>query len=274
MINVLEEGLEDRVVVITGGAGILPSTMAKDLGKTGCKVALLDIDEESLEEFSGDLSGEGIEHLPVKADVLSKGSLREARESVLEEYGRVDVLINGAGGNKPEATTAPETSFFDLGEDAIKWVFNLNFVGTLLSCQVFGEEFADQDQGCVINISSMAAISPLTKTPAYSAAKAAVSNFTQWLAVHMSHNYSTQVRVNAIAPGFFLTKQNRYLLVDQDSGDLTERGRTIVEHTPMDRFGDPEDLLSTVRWLASPASEFVHGTVIPVDGGFSAYGGV
>ncbi|MFB6291126.1 MAG: SDR family oxidoreductase [Candidatus Bipolaricaulia bacterium] len=274
MANVDDQGLQEKVVVITGGAGILPSKMAKDLGDAGCKLALLDIDEEGLESVGEKLGKKGIDHLSIKTDVLEKESLRNARGKILEEYGKVDVLINGAGGNKPEATTGEDKPFFELSEDAIRWVFNLNFIGTLLSCQVFGEEFADQDEGCIINISSMAAISPLTKTPAYSAAKAAVSNFTRWLAVHMSHNYSTNVRVNAIAPGFFLTNQNRYLLKDERSGDLTERGRTIINHTPMDRFGDPEDLVSTVRWLASPESEFVHGSIIPIDGGFSAFGGV
>ncbi|MCF7890581.1 SDR family oxidoreductase [Candidatus Bipolaricaulota bacterium] len=268
------ENLEGKVVAITGGAGILPSTMAQDLGERGCKLALLDIDEEGLKEVSDDLSRERVDHISVKTNVLERESLLDAREDILEEYGQIDVLINGAGGNKPEATTGKKSSFFDLSEDAIKWVFNLNFLGTLLSCQVFGEEFASQDRGCIINISSMAAISPLTKTPAYSAAKAAVSNFTRWLAVHMSHNYSTDVRVNAIAPGFFLTQQNRYLLKDEDTGDLTERGQTIIDHTPMGRFGDPEDLISTIRWLISPESAFVHGSIIPIDGGFSAFGGV
>lgn len=270
----IDPGFDGKVVVITGGAGILPSTMAKNLGEQGCKLALLDIDESGLETLGEDLSGKEIEHLSIKTDVLDKESLNAAKQKILQEYGKIDILINGAGGNKPEATTGDDKPFFDLPEDAVKWVFNLNLLGTFLSCQVFGEEFAERDQGCIINISSMAAISPLTKTPAYSAAKAAVSNFTQWLAVHMSQNYSTKVRVNAIAPGFFQTQQNRYLLRDEDTGDLTERGQTIIDHTPMERFGDPEDLLSTIRWLASSESEFVHGSIIPIDGGFSAFGGV
>jgi len=268
------EELEDMVIVITGGAGVLPSTIARDLGESGCKLALLDVDEEGLEELSRELSRKGIEHTSLKTDVLSKESLSKAREEIIDKFGKIDVLINGAGGNKSEATTGEDSPFFDLSESALKWVFNLNFLGTLLSCQVFGKDFANQGRGSIINISSMAAITPLTKTPAYSAAKAAVSNFTRWLAVHISRNYSTDIRVNAIAPGFFLTQQNRYLLIDDESEELTDRGQTIIDHTPMARFGDPEDLVSTVRWLASPESEFVHGSIIPIDGGFSAFGGV
>lgn len=274
MTQNFSEELEDMVVVITGGAGILGSTIARNLGESGGKLALLDVDEEGLEELSGEFSRKEIKHISLKTNVLSKESLNEAREKIIDKYGRLDVLINGAGGNKSEATTGEDSPFFDLSEDGLKWVFNLNFLGTLLSCQVFGEEFTNQGRGSIINISSMAAITPLTKTPAYSAAKAAVSNFTQWLAVHMSRNYSTDIRVNAIAPGFFLTQQNRYLLIDAESEELTDRGQKIIDHTPMARFGDPEDLVSTVRWLASPESEFVHGSIIPIDGGFSAFGGV
>lgn len=167
-----------------------------------------------------------------------------------------------------------DKSFFDLPEDAVKWVFNLNFIGTFLSSQIFAKIFAEQQEGNIINISSMNAFTPLTKIPAYSGAKAAVNNFTQWLAVHMSRNYSTNIRVNAIAPGFLLTEQNRFLLIDEESEDLTDRGQTIIEHTPMGNFGEPEDLVSTVLWLVSPASKFVHGAVIPIDGGFSAFSGV
>jgi len=186
----------------------------------------------------------------------------------------VDILINGAGGNKKQATTGPELSFFDLPADAAQWVFNLNFMGTLLPCQVFGRVIAEQGEGVILNISSMNAFRPLTKIPAYSGAKAAVSNFTQWLAVHMAQEYAPHIRVNAVAPGFFLTEQNRFLLTDETTGALTPRGQTIIEHTPMGRFGDPEDLLGTVLWLLSPASAFVSGIIVPVDGGFSAFSGV
>jgi len=193
---------------------------------------------------------------------------------VLARFGRVDILINGAGGNKKQATTSPDLSFFDLPADAVQWVFNLNFIGTLLPCQVFGKVMADQGEGIILNVSSMNAFRPLTRIPAYSAAKAAVSNFTQWLAVHLSQKYSTDIRVNAIAPGFFLTEQNRFLLSDEVTGELTPRGRTIIDHTPMARFGQPGDLIGTVLWLLSSGATFVHGVVVPVDGGFSAFSGV
>jgi NAD(P)-dependent dehydrogenase (short-subunit alcohol dehydrogenase family) len=195
-------------------------------------------------------------------------------QRVTEAFEHVDILINGAGGNKAEATTSEELSFFDLPADAIRWVFDLNFMGTLLPSQVFGRYMVKQGSGCIINISSMAAFRPLTRTVAYSPAKAAVSNFTQWLAVHISQNYSDKIRVNAIAPGFFLTEQNRFLLVDERTGELTERGQAIIDHTPIGGFGDPQDLIGAVLWLLSDGARFVHGTVIPIDGGFSAFSGV
>jgi NAD(P)-dependent dehydrogenase (short-subunit alcohol dehydrogenase family) len=211
--------------------------------------------------------------MAVKANVLNKNELEVSAKKVLDTFGRIDILINGAGGNKPQATTSPQLSFFDLPEDAVRWVFNLNFLGTFLTSQVFGKIMAKQGDGVILNISSMNAFRPLTRIPAYSAAKAAVSNFTQWLAVHMSQNYSKKIRVNAIAPGFFLTEQNRFLLLDKE-GKLTQRGKRIIEHIPMGRFGQPKDLIGTILWLVSPMSEFVNGVVIPVDGGFSAFGGV
>jgi NAD(P)-dependent dehydrogenase (short-subunit alcohol dehydrogenase family) len=186
----------------------------------------------------------------------------------------VDTLINAAGGNNPRATTGPDLPFFDLPPDALRFVFDLNVVGTILPSQVFGRQMAQDGKGVILNISSMNALRPLTRIPAYSAAKAGVSNFTRWLSVHMAQEYSPRIRVNAIAPGFFLTAQNRFLLNDEQTGELTERGRTIIAHTPMDRFGDPADLLGTVIWLISPASSFVTGIVVPVDGGFSAFSGV
>lgn len=266
--------LDGKVCVLTGGAGVLCSHMAKALGESGAKVVILDIDEEALDEIGDELDQMNIENLTLKTDVLDRGSLEDAREKAIEKFGKIDILINGAGGNRPEATTGPDQSFFDLSEEGVSSVFELNFLGTFLSSQVFGKHFAEREEGVILNISSMNSFTPLTKIPAYSAAKAAVSNFTQWLAVHMSRNYSAEIRVNAIAPGFLLTKQNRYLLIDEETDELTDRGKTIIEHTPMDRFGDPEDLLTTVLWLVSPGSEFVHGTVIPIDGGFSAFSGV
>jgi len=207
-------------------------------------------------------------------DVLDKANLQEVAQNIRTELGGVDLLINGAGGNRPQATTSKEIPFFDLSGDVLRWVFDLNLMGTILPSQIFGKIMAEQKSGVILNISSMNAFRPLTRIPAYSAAKAGVSNFTQWLAVHMAQEYSPEIRVNAIAPGFFITDQNRYLLTDKESGSLTERGKTIISHTPMGRFGAPEDLIGTVLWLLSPASAFVTGVVVPVDGGFSAFSGV
>ncbi len=270
----LKADLSDEIIAITGGGGVLCSAIAKGLCQNGASVALLDIDEEAARETADEIEQAGGDALAVQCDVLERDSLEEAVSTVEEELGKPTVLINGAGGNKPEATTGPDLEFFDIPQDAAQWVFNLNFTGTLLASQVFGRRLADAGEGQILNISSMNSFRPLTKIPAYSAAKAAVSNFTQWLAVHMSDNYSEDIRVNAIAPGFFLTAQNRFLLIDEDSGDLTDRGQTIIDHTPQDRFGRPEDLIGTTLWLLSGSASFVHGTVIPVDGGFNAFSGV
>jgi NAD(P)-dependent dehydrogenase (short-subunit alcohol dehydrogenase family) len=207
-------------------------------------------------------------------DVLKPETLIKSLEVITSEFGTVDTLINAAGGNHPNATTSSDRSFFDLPEEAFRFVFDLNMLGTILPCQIFGRAMAENGSGVILNISSLNAFRPLTRIPAYSAAKAGISNFTQWLAVHIAQEYSPHIRVNAIAPGFFLTEQNRYLLTDPETGELTERGRSIIAHTPMGRFGVPEELLGTVLWLLSPASEFVTGIVVPVDGGFSAFSGV
>jgi NAD(P)-dependent dehydrogenase (short-subunit alcohol dehydrogenase family) len=199
--------------------------------------------------------------------------LNAACERASDSFGHIDFLVNGAGGNHPKATTSAEVPFFDLPEDAIRFTFDLNFMGTFLASQAFGKVLAEQKSGAIVNIASMNAIRPLTRIPAYSAAKAAVANFTQWLAVHMAQEYSPQIRVNAIAPGFFLTAQNRFLL-KEDNEELTPRGRQIIDHTPMGRFGKPEDLIGTVKWLLSADAEFVTGIIVPIDGGFSAYSGV
>jgi len=267
-------GLSGKVAVITGAGGVLCGAIAKALAKEAVRVALLDIREDAARAVAGEIERAGGEAEAVVANVLERESLNDALRRVGEKFGGVDILINGAGGNRKEATTSGSLSFFDLPLDAVRWVFDLNFIGTFLSCQVFGKDMARKGEGVILNISSMNAIRPLTNIPAYSGAKAAVSNFTQWLAVHMAQNYSVKIRVNAIAPGFFLTEQNRFLLVDEKSGELTERGRTIIEHTPMGRFGEPKDLLGTVLWIVSPMAEFVQGVVIPVDGGFSAFSGV
>jgi NAD(P)-dependent dehydrogenase (short-subunit alcohol dehydrogenase family) len=263
-----------RTVVITGGAGILGGEMACALVGCGADVAILDRDPALADRLMDRLGcGPGCA-IVVYGDVLKRETLVKAQETIRDEFGSVDMLINAAGGNKPQATTKPDLSFFDLPGEALRFVFDLNILGTFLPCQVFGQEMAQRGEGVILNVSSMCAFQPLTRVAAYSAAKAGVSNFTQWLAVHMAQEYSSHIRVNAIAPGFFLTEQNRFLLTEQASGELTPRGRTIVEHTPMNRFGNPEDLLGTVLWLLSPASAFVTGIVVPVDGGFSAFSGV
>ena len=267
-------GLAGQVGVVTGGGGVLCGAMGRALGRLGVKVAVLDLFQEAAQKVAGEIAGAGGEAIAVPCDVLDRPSLEGARDAVLARFGRVDVLINGAGGNKKQATTSPDLSFFDLPPDAIRWVFDLNFLGTLLPAQVFGKLMAEQGAGCILNVSSMNAFRPLTRIPAYSAAKAAVSNFTQWLAVHVAQEYSPRIRVNAIAPGFFLTNQNRFLLQDRETGELTARGKSILAHTPMGRFGEPDDLLGAVLWLLSPASAFVTGTIVPIDGGFSAYSGV
>jgi len=264
-----------RTVVITGGAGVLASEIACALVGCNANVVILDRDmqlaEKVIERFPSNMVGRGVR---VYADVLNNELLHQALETINTEFGTVDILINGAGGNHPSATTKPELSFFDLPVDALRHVGDLNLLGTILPCQVFGRGMAERGEGVILNISSMNAFRPLTRIPAYSAAKAAVTNFTQWLAVHMAQEYSPNIRVNAVAPGFFLTEQNRFLLTDKDNGGLTARGQSIMDHTPQRRFGTAEDLLGTVLWLISPAASFVTGIVVPVDGGFSAYSGV
>jgi NAD(P)-dependent dehydrogenase (short-subunit alcohol dehydrogenase family) len=263
-----------KCVAITGGAGVLCGAMAKALAARGAKVAVLDFNFEGAAAVCRGIASAGGTAVPVKCDVLKLDEVQAAFDETISKLGRVDVLINGAGGNRKEATCIPPTTFFDLPADAIRWVFDLNCMGTILPSQVFGRYMAKRGEGNIINISSMNALRPLTNIAAYSAAKAAVSNFTQWLAVYMAQRHSAKIRVNAIAPGFFLTEQNRFLLTDAKSGQLTPRGKTIVDHTPMGRFGEGDDLIGTLIWLASDASRFVTGIVVPVDGGFSAYGGV
>jgi NAD(P)-dependent dehydrogenase (short-subunit alcohol dehydrogenase family) len=262
-----------RSVVITGGTGVLGRVMTRALIGCGASVAVLARNREKATALLSEMSGPG-KSIVIEGDVLQKDSLERAVEVVASEFGRIDCLVNGAGGNHPQATTGPDLSFFDIPEEALRFVFDLNLQGTILPSQVFGKRMAQQGEGSILNISSMSAFRPLTRVLSYSAAKAAVNSFTQWLAVHLAQEYSPRIRVNAIAPGFFLTEQNRFLLTDQETGKLTARGQSIIDHTPMRRFGEPEDLLSTVLWLLSPASSFVTGVVVPVDGGFSAFGGV
>lgn len=263
--------INGKVAVVTGGAGILCASICRELAAAGVRVAVLDLRADAAEALAAEL---GHDAIGFACNVLDKTDVEVASRKIVDAYGHVDILVNGAGGNNPKATTSPEQTFFDLPAEAVRLVFDLNLMGTILPSQVFGKLMADQKSGVILNISSMNAFRPLTRIAAYSAAKAGVSNFTQWLAVHMAQEYSPEIRVNAIAPGFFLTDQNRFLLTDKDTSELTPRGRSIISHTPQGRFGTPEDLLGTVMWLVSPASSFVTGIVVPVDGGFSAFSGV
>ncbi len=262
-----------RTVAITGATGVLCSCMAQALTACGANVALVVRNREKAQRLASSLPGPGRAILAL-SDALSREALGTAARTIIAKFGSVDCLINGAGGNQPGAVTRPDQAFFDLKEDALRSVVDLNLMGTILPCQVFGKHMAERTEGVILNVSSMAAFRPLTRTIGYSAAKAAIGNFTQWLAVHMCQEYSPRIRVNAIAPGFFLTEQNRAMLTDLSNGQLTARGQTIISHTPMKRFGEPEDLLGAVLWLLSPLSAFVTGVVVPVDGGFSAFSGV
>jgi NAD(P)-dependent dehydrogenase (short-subunit alcohol dehydrogenase family) len=265
-----------QTILITGGAGVLGSGMAYTLAGCGANVAILDRRPDmiatAIKGYPSPPGGGRV--FGVQGDVLMAEAIGEAVEKTIAEFGAIDGLVNGAGGNKPDASTSAEKSFFDLPSDAVRWVFELNLMGTILPSQIVGRHMAERGRGIIVNISSMNAFRPLTRIPAYSAAKAGVSNFTQWLAVHLAQEYSPNIRVNAIAPGFFLTEQNRFLMTDKETGELTQRGRQIISHTPMGRFGTPDDLDGALLWLMSPASAFVTGIVIPVDGGFSAYSGV
>lgn len=261
-------------IVITGGAGILCGQLAKDLAAKGAKICIADYNDVRANEIAKEITAAGGFAIPARMNVLNKAEVQSAFKCILDSMGSIDVLINGAGGNKKDATATDELSFFDIPAEAMRSVLDLNLVGTVLPSQVFGKYMAEKGVGVILNVSSMCAFSPLTKVVGYSAAKAAVSNFTQWLSVHMCQNYSKDIRVNAIAPGFFLTDQNRFLLTDEKTGDLTPRGQTIIDHTPMGRYGAPDDLTGTVQWLISDAAKFVTGIVVPIDGGFSAFSGV
>jgi len=278
----LEKDLNGKVAVITGGGGILCGCMAKALGEYGVKVAVLDLNEQAAQKVADEIVAAGGQSIGVKCNVLDAGSIREAHQKVKDAFGPIDILINGAGGNHPKGTTDSEffspsdldkenfKTFYNLDADSIRFVFDLNFMGTLLPTQEFSRDMIEKG-GVILNISSMNAFTPLTKIPAYSAAKAAISNFTQWLAVHFS---KSNIRVNAIAPGFFVTDQNRALLTNPD-GSYTARSEKILRNTPMGRFGLPEELLGTMLYLLDEnMSGFVTGVVVPIDGGFSAYAGV
>ncbi|MEH7250678.1 SDR family oxidoreductase [Neobacillus niacini] len=271
--------LNGKTAVITGGSGVLCSQMARELARQGMNVAILNRTEEKGAFIAGEIINAGGKAIAIAADVLDRISLERAKEKVINRFGRVDILINGAGGNHPDAITAVESyeeesteqSFFDLDEHGVSKVFASNFMGTFLTSQVFGKELLKQEAPVIINVSSMSAYSPMTKVPAYSAAKSAINNFTMWMAVHFAE---TGMRVNAIAPGFFLTSQNRGLLLNED-GSYTDRSTKIITNTPMKRFGEPNDLVGTLLWLVDREySGFVTGITVPVDGGFMAYSGV
>lgn len=276
--------MNKKVVVLTGAGGVLCSTLALALAKEGHKLAVLDLKKEAADKVAKEINKNGGHAIGVVANVLEKESLLEAKEEINSKLGPCDILVNGAGGNHPLGTTSNPyleeedlanttegfKTFFDLDSSGIQFTFNLNFIGTLLPTQVFAKDMVGREGCSILNISSMNAFTPLTKIPAYSGAKAAVSNFTQWLAVHFS---KVGIRVNALAPGFFLTDQNRALLTEND-GSLTPRGNTIIGQTPMGRFGTPEDLIGTTLWLCGDGAAFVTGVVVPVDGGFSAFSGV
>ena len=268
--------LAGKVAVVTGGTGVLGSEMARSLARSGARVAVLGRREEKAKRVAGEIEVAGGQSIPLPADVLDTGQLEGARDALLERWGRVDILVNAAGGNVPEATLSDKVGVFELPEKALRQVMDLNFLGTLLPCQIFGAamvEDVEKPEGCIVNISSMAASKTLTNVVGYSAAKAAVDNLTRWLAVELARSYGPGLRVNAIAPGFFIGEQNRNLLLDED-GSPSRRGQTIIEHTPAGRFGEPGELGGTLIWLCSPASAFVNGIVVPVDGGFSAFSGV
>lgn len=277
------DDLNGKVCVITGGGGVIGAVLAKGLASVGAKVAILDIKKEFADKVADEIVRDfGTEAIGVEANVLDKSSLEESKKIVVEKFGLIDILINGAGGNSPKATTKEEfitdenvksleNTFFGLELEGFQKVFDLNFLGTLLPTMVYAKEMVERKSGVILNVSSMNSFRSLTKIPAYSAAKASINNFTEWLAVHFA---KMNVRVNAIAPGFFLTNQNRFLLIDEKTNKLTARGEKIINNTPMNKFGETEDLVGGTLFLLSDLSSFITGTVMPIDGGFNIYSGV
>ncbi len=263
-----------KTFAVTGGSGVLGGDVVCALAGCGANVVILDRNLTSAQGVIDRLGTRGCQVTAVQGDVLDRESLLRAGEAIKERFGPLHGLVNAAGGNRPTAITSASMSFFDLPEDALRFVLDLNLLGTILPCQILAKQMAEAGEGVILNYSSMAAYRPLTNVVAYAAAKAGITNFTAWLAVHLAKHYSGKIRVNAIAPGFFLGEQNRDLLVNRETGNLTPRGQLVIDHTPMGRFGVPEDLLGTVLWLLSPASAFVTGITVPVDGGFSSFSGV
>jgi len=266
--------LSGKVAVVTGGSGVLGAAMCRGLAQAGATVVVLGTTDEKTAALAEEIKAAGGKAIGFAANVVDRAAVESAANRVMNEFGRVDILVNCAGGNNQAAVTSPTKTFFDIPEEAVQAVFDLNYLGTFLPSQIFGKAMVEQDAGVIINISSMSAYQPITRVPVYSGSKAAISNLTQWLAVYFAQEYSANIRVNAIAPGFFVTNQNRRMLIDEATGDLTERGNKIITHTPMDRFGEPDELIGTLLYLVSDGARFVTGTVIPVDGGFMAYKGV
>ena len=282
MSNNSFEDLKGKVCAITGGGGVIGIALSKGLASAGVNIAVLDISKELADKAAAEIQSAGVKSIGVEADVLSKESLEKAKQVINKELGKINILINCAGGNSPKATTAYEfitkeninelgKTFYGLDVEGFRKVFDLNFLGTVLPTMILTKDMIENGGGNVINISSMNSYRPLTKIPAYSAAKASINNLTEWLAVHLA---KVNIRVNAIAPGFFLTNQNRFLLTDEKTGELTPRGNKIISGTPMGKFGEPEDLQGTLLYLVSDLAKFVTGVIIPVDGGFNAYSGV
>jgi len=265
--------LQDKTIVLTGAGGTLVGEMAITAAQCGANAVILDISKDSADKVAKTIKDKNSEAISLQCNVLDKNNLQDSCQKILDKYGKIDCLVNGAGGNRSEATTSEVLSFFDIPIEAHKDVLDLNFIGTMLPCQVFGKEIAKQKQGSIVNIASISGFRPLTRASAYAAGKAAVINFTKWLAVYICQNYSPQIRVNAIAPGFFATEQNRYLLYDE-TGQLTQRGLSIIEKVPQHRFGTPAELTGALVWLLSESASFCTGTVITVDGGFDAFSGV
>jgi len=265
--------MKGKVAAITGGSGVLGSAFAQGLAEQGVQVYILNRNESDAQRMKDDFAKKNLEISTITCDVLSESSVENAVTEIIKKSGKIDILINGAGGNKPGATIMPEQSVSDISIDDFKKVNDLNLVGTVIPTVAFSKPMIKQGKGCIINISSMASYTPLTRVVAYSASKAAINSFTQWMAVELAKKCGGGIRVNAIAPGFFVAKQNRALLLNDDD-TLTARGETIISQTPMNRFGDPEDLVSTLLWLCDDKSSFITGIIVPVDGGFSAFSGV
>lgn len=265
---------KDQVAVVTAGGGFLLGPTVAALARLGAQVVVPDITLERARQAAAHFTEQGVTIYPAEVDVTRRESVQKLADEVLSRFGKVDILVNGAGGNRPEATATPELPFFSLDEEAMRFVFNLNILGAIFACQAFGKSMAEQRKGTILNIASMTSIRPLTRVVAYGAAKAALVNFTQWLAVYMAQNFGAGLRVNAIAPGFLLAEQNRYLMVNPLTGGPTDRGQAVLDHTPMGRYGTPEEMVGPILWLLSPATQFITGVTVPIDGGFSAYSGV